>query len=179
MRFSCQNMIEWAPLHPNACSRSCSPVVIINPTFPNCSCSYTTQIGGSGAVYRLSLCTGYGSANMDRIEVVTGRSTLPLHPMSFPSPSLPDSSELPPRNPSSDLRLPSVSNGSTANIPRGERGISEGRNSIRSSATSKRPSDIELACPVYKSNPEGPHPKRCERGSWKMISRLKHVRKFS
>ncbi|KAN0074781.1 hypothetical protein V8E54_007392 [Elaphomyces granulatus] len=116
---------------------------------------------------------------MDRIEAFTGRSTLPLHAMSFPSPSpsLPDSSELPPRTPSSDLRLPSVSNGPTANTLRGERGMSEGQNSIRwttSSATSKRPSNIELACPVFKSNPEGPHPKRCERGSWKMISRLKH-----
>jgi hypothetical protein len=39
--------------------------------------------------------------------------------------------------------------------------------------------DKEFACPYYKSNPDGPHPKRCERGSWKTIAKLKHVRKLS
>lgn len=34
---------------------------------------------------------------------------------------------------------------------------------------------IEFACPYHKANPGEPHPKRCERGSWKTISKLKHV----
>src|SRR5467141_2921847 len=109
---------------------------------------------------------GYDSANID--------STLPLH---FPSRilgSLPDASKLPSGTPSSDLRLLSLSNGSMACTLRGERAQAEGQNPVRwttPSATSKRfkdsqalpPTGIELACPFYKSNPGGPHQKRCER----------------
>jgi hypothetical protein len=53
-------------------------------------------------------------------------------------------------------------------------GIKHGKNS-----QALLPTDKEFACPYYKSNPDGPHPKRRERGSWKMISKLKHVRKLS
>ncbi|OXV11149.1 hypothetical protein Egran_01090 [Elaphomyces granulatus] len=53
-------------------------------------------------------------------------------------------------------------------------GIKHGKNSQALLAADK-----EFACPYYKSNPDGPHQKRCERGSWKTIAKLKHVRKLS
>jgi hypothetical protein len=132
-----------------------------------------------------ALLRGYDSANID--------STLPLHAMFFPSRifgSLPDASKLPSGTPSSNLRLLSPSNGSMACTLRGDRAQAEDQNPVRwttPSATSKRfkdsqalpPTGIELACPFYKSNPGGPHEKRCERGSWTSISKLRHVRKLS
>lgn len=45
----------------------------------------------------------------------------------------------------------------------------------RKSAQRDLTTGIEFACPYHKANPERPHPKRCERGSWKTISKLKYV----
>jgi hypothetical protein len=45
----------------------------------------------------------------------------------------------------------------------------------RKSASRPPTIGIEFACPYYKANSGRQHPKRCERGSWKTISKLKHV----
>jgi hypothetical protein len=129
----------------------------------------------------------YESVNIDGIDCVTGKSTLPLHAKFFPSPilsTLPDASKLPPGTPSSDLRL--LSNGSTARTSRRERAQTEGQSPATWTSTKRfknsqalLPAGIEYACPFHKSNPDGPHPKKCERSSWKTISKLKHVSKLS
>ncbi|OXV11148.1 hypothetical protein Egran_01091 [Elaphomyces granulatus] len=59
----------------------------------------------------------YESANIEGLDRGTGKSTSPHRAVFFSSPILashPDANKLPPVNPSSDLRLPSLSNGSTA-----------------------------------------------------------------
>ena len=130
----------------------------------------------------------YESVNIDGIDCVTGKSTLPLHAKFFQSSilsTLPDASKLPPGTPSSDLRLP-------LQWIHGEdfkkRTSTDRRPESRDMTTSTKrfknsqallPAGIEYACPFHKSNPDGPHPKKCERSSWKTISKLKHVSKPS
>ncbi|KAN0073152.1 hypothetical protein V8E54_008372 [Elaphomyces granulatus] len=217
----------------------------------------------------------YESANIEGLDRVTGKSTSPHRAVFFSSPILashPDANKLPSVNPSSDLRLPSLSNRSTAQITpsytsgcqtaepsinnhksdpslswsdiesvssqslrissatlesthklitpaflglmrattnessswkstslrtlresafggqkiqkkqhnrhrgREEESEDEDLDGIKHGKNSQAllPTDKEFACPYYKSNPDGPHPKRRERGSWKMISKLKH-----